>query len=685
MTNPLLADRDCNELPDFAAIRAAHFLPAIEQLIAQADADIEALLAALGNAEPGWDNLCAPIEAALDLLEQAWSVIAHLNGVCNTPEVREAHALCQPLLTAFYTRIGQHEGLYKVTLRLRESTAFEALDSAQRKVVENSLRDFRLAGIALDEQGRQRYAQIKKRQAELATAFSNHVLDATRATSKLVEKRSELRGLPESALAAAGELAAAKGQKGYLFTLDVPSYLPLMQYCENRALRREMYIAYATRASAQGPTAGEFDNSKLMEEILALRAELAQLLGFANYAELSLATKMARNTKEVLRFLQGLADKTVEPARAEFAELEQFAQEALGLDALAAWDVPFVSEKLRIERYDIAQEQLRPWFSVDAVMPGMFDIVQRLYGLQVKPATPPGTWHEDARYFQLCDASGKALASFYVDLYAREGKRGGAWMSDCKSRRRVSGKQIQRPVAFLVCNFTPPSAGQPALLTHNEVTTLFHEFGHGLHHMLTAIDYSAVAGINGVPWDAVELPSQFMENWCWQREALALFARHYQSGEALPDALLQKMLAAKNFQSAMQMVRQVEFALFDFRIHLEYGSEQWRGIAGTLAEVRDAVAAYPVPDFNRFQHSFSHIFAGGYAAGYYSYKWAEVLSADAFSLFEERGIFDVDTGRRFYREILAKGGSREPAELFEAFRGRPASPDALLRHSGIAA
>ncbi|MBT8140489.1 MAG: M3 family metallopeptidase [Gammaproteobacteria bacterium] len=685
MTNPLLADVDCNELPDFTAIDAAHFKPAIESLIASAQADIDKLLQALQSQAPGWDNLCAPMESALDRLEQAWSVISHLNGVCNTPAVREAHAECQPLLTAFYTSLGQHEGIYKATLTLRDSESYLALDTAQQKVVDNNLRDFKLAGIALDQSGRERYAAIKKRLAEITTTFSNNVLDATRATSKLVAHADELPGLPDSALQAAADLAAAKQQQGYLFTLDIPSYLPLMQYCENRALREEMYRAYVTRASELGPDAGKFDNTALIGEILSLRTELAALLEFANYAELSLATKMASTSEEVLGFLNALADKSVARAREEYAELEQFAQQELGLDTLQAWDVPFASEKLRVARYAISQEELRAWFPIDRVLPGMFDIVQRLYGLQIREAKSPGSWHSDARFFELFDATGEQRASFYIDLYAREGKRGGAWMADCKSRRRLPGDVLQRPVAFLVCNFTPPAAGQPALLTHNEVTTLFHEFGHGLHHMLTTIDYAPVAGINGVPWDAVELPSQFMENWCWEREALAVFARHHQSGEILPDAMLKKMLDAKNFQSAMQMARQLEFALFDFRIHMECSSENWRGIDAVLAEVRQQVAAYAVPEFNRFAHSFSHIFAGGYAAGYYSYKWAEVLSADAFSLFEERGIFDLETGRRFYESVLSQGGSREPAELFAEFRGRAASTDALLRHSGIAA
>ncbi|MBT8149045.1 MAG: oligopeptidase A [Gammaproteobacteria bacterium] len=682
MTNALLALASPNDLPRFDAVCADEFLPAVTKVIEQCDACIEHTLAAQQGV-PDWQSLMAPIETSLDRLEQVWSVISHLNGVCNTPEVREAHAACLPPLTEFNTRMGQHRGLFMATRQLRDSDTFAGLSAAQQKIIANSLRDFRLAGVDLEAAAQQRFAEIKQRLAELTTQFSNHVLDATRAFSRAVDDQAELAGLPDSALQAAREMAREKTVDGYLFTLDIPSYLPLMQYCDNRALREEMYTVYVTRASEIGPNAGEFDNSDVMQEILALRRELAQLLGYDNYAELSLATKMASSADQVLDFLHDLADKAVVVARAEYAELQAFARNELGLDQLQAWDVPYAAEKLRVARYAVSQEELKPYFAADRVIAGMFDVVQRLYGLCIRAAEPPGSWHPQVRFYEVYDAQQQLQARFYLDLFARPGKRGGAWMADCKSRRRLSDSELQLPVAFLVCNFTPPSSDKPALLTHNEVTTLFHEFGHGLHHMLTQIDYAAVAGINGVPWDAVELPSQFMENWCWQEQALELFARHYESDEQLPVALLNKMLAAKNFHSAMQMVRQIEFALFDFLIHRDYGSSDWRGIDETLENVRSEVAAYPAPAFNRFAHSFSHIFAGGYAAGYYSYKWAEVLSADAFSLFEERGIFDRETGARFYREVLAQGGSQEPAQLFENFRGRPASSDALLRHSGI--
>lgn len=688
MTNPLLTARPLNALPLFDTVKPEHFLPAVEEIIRQSEASIEATVTAVNDSASGvsvgWDTLMAPIEQALDRLEQVWAVISHLNGVSNTDEIRQAHSDCLPLLTQFNTYMGQHKGLFKATRNLRNSVIFPQLDTAQQKVINNSLRDFKLAGVDLNSVEQRRYAEIKNRLAKLTTTFSNNVLDATRAYTKQVDDAHQLQGLPESAMQAAQERARANDLQGYLFTLDIPDYLPLMQYCDNRQLREEMYAAYVTRASDLGPNAGEYDNSQPMEEILALRHELATLLGYNNYAELSITTKMAGSTEQVLDFLNNLANKSVTFARREYTELEAFARTELGLTQLQAWDVPYASEKLRVARYNVSQEELKPYFPIDSVISGMFEVVKRLYGLEIRTQVPSGSWHSDVRFYEVFDSNEQLQAKFYLDLYARAGKRGGAWMADCKSRRLSLGGELQLPVAFLVCNFTPPATDKPALLTHNEVTTLFHEFGHGLHHMLTKIDYAAVSGINGVAWDAVELPSQFMENWCWQEPALALITRHFSTGETLPKALLDKMLAAKNFQSAMQMVRQIEFSLFDFLIHQNFGHPDWQGITNTLSEVRKRVAAYAIPDINRFQHGFAHIFAGGYAAGYYSYKWAEVLSADAFSLFEERGIFDCETGHKFYTDILSLGGSCEPAELFEHFRGRPATNDALLRHSGIA-
>lgn len=679
MTNPLLAEFD---LPPFQAIEAQHFLPAVEQILKEAESSIESLI--LLNEEPGWGNFLYQLETIGDRIERIWAPISNLNAVRNTPEIRQAYSDCLPLLTDYSTKIGQHEGLFRAIKHLRDSDGFHQLEPAQKKMVDNMLRDFKLSGIDLSDDKKQRYSEIKSELAELTTAFSNNVLDATQAWKKVVSDLDDLAGMPEDAIAAAAALAKQQNESGYMFTLDIPSYLPVMQYCENRTLREEMYHAYVTRASELGPNAGEFDNQDNIERILLLRQELAAILGFDNYAELSLATKMAGSAEDVIAFLTGLANKTVEKAREEYRHLCSFAAKKLGIEELKPCDVSFATERLRKDAFDISQEELKPYFAVENVIQGMFEIVRRLYDIRIDAATAPSTWHKDVRFFELRDADGNLQAQFFLDLFAREEKRGGAWMADCQNRRMLGlESSVQTPVAFLTCNFTPPSGDKPALLTHNEVTTLFHEFGHGLHHMLTEVNVAAVAGISGVAWDAVELPSQFMENWCWEEEALSLFARHYESDAPLPRDLLDKMLKARNFQSAMQMVRQLEFSIFDFLIHRDSGQQDFAGVRETLQAVRANVAAYDAPEFNRFENSFSHIFAGGYAAGYYSYKWAEVLSADAFSLFEEKGIFDRSTGQRFKQCILAKGGSEEPAELFADFRGRAASNDALLRHNGI--
>jgi len=517
--------------------------------------------------------------------------------------------------------------------------------------------------------------------SELTTKFSENVLDATQGWEKHITDAAELAGMPEMSLAAAKQAAEAKGLEGYLITLEFPSYFPVITHCDNRELRREVYEAYATRASDQGPTAGQWDNTGVMTEILALRKEKAALLGFDSYAHYSLATKMAETPEQVLQFLYDLADKSVAVARQEFSELSEYAQQTFGAESVEAWDVSYYSEKLKQARYAISQEMLRPYFPFPKVLSGMFDIAARLFDISIEEVTEFERWHEDARLFAV-SRDGSVIARFYLDPYARSNKRGGAWMDVCRTRRRLDDGSLQLPTAYLVCNFNGPVGDDPALLTHNEVTTLFHEFGHGLHHMLTRMEYADVSGINGVAWDAVELPSQFMENWCWEPEALAIISGHYQTGETLPQALLDKMLAAKNFQSALFMVRQLEFSIFDFKLHHEYEIGK-TDIQALLDGVRSQVAAITPPSFNRFQHSFSHIFAGGYAAGYYSYKWAEVLSADAFSLFEEQGIFDKATGHQFKETILEQGGSKEPMALFVEFRGREPQVDALLRHSGI--
>jgi len=676
MSNPLLQSV---ELPSFSAIKPEHVQPAIEQMLAENRQQIKQLLADVE--EPGWNSLIEPIEALDDRLNQAWSPVSHMNSVVNSDALREAYNACLPLLSEYGTEMGQSPELYQAYQVIADSANFAELNQAQQKSIENALRDFRLAGVALTTDKKQRYGDIKKRLSELTSKFAENVLDATQGWTKLISHAEELAGVPESSLAAMAQAAEAKEQKGYLLTLEFPSYFPIVTYCENAALREVVYEAFVTRASEQGPNAGEWDNSPLIGEILALRHELAVLLGFENYAGYSLATKMADKPEQVMLFLQDLADKARPQAQQEFAELQAYARDNFGVSELNPWDVGYYGEKLRQHRYAISQEELRPWFPVDQVIGGMFDVVQRLYGIEIHTVEQVDSWHDDVRFYEISQ-DGKAIGRFYLDLYARADKRGGAWMDECRVRR-LAENGIQLPVAYLTCNFNGPVGDKPALLTHDEVTTLFHEFGHGLHHMLTQIDVGAVSGINGVPWDAVELPSQFMENWCWQPEGIALISSHFETGEPLPQEMLDKLLAARNFQAAMQMVRQLEFSLFDFRIHLEYQPDTEGFVQSVLDEVREQVAVVPVVTYNRFQHGFSHIFAGGYAAGYYSYKWAEVLSADAFSKFEEKGIFDPETGRAFLENILQKGGSREPMELFVAFRGREPSVEPLLRHSGL--
>lgn len=680
MNNPLLT---MDSLPPFSQIQPEQVQPAVMQAIADCKQKIDDVLA---RREPHtWDSLIAPLEEVNDRLGRIWSPVSHLNAVQNSEALREAHDACLPLLSEFQTYVGQHEGLYQAYRELAESDDFPLLSGAQRKEIQNTLRDFRLSGIGLSAEAQQRYGEIQSRLSDLASRFSNNVLDATMGWSKLVTDEAELAGLPVSALAAARQLAEHKGQQGWLFTLDIPSYLPVMMYADSRTLRAELYEAFTTRASDQGPNAGKWDNSAIMTELLTLRRELAQLLGFGNYAELSLATKMADKTEQVVGFLTDLAAKSLPQGKAELEEIRTFATEHFGQSELAAWDIPYYAEKLKQHKFSISDEQLRPYFPAGKVVKGLFEVVRRVFGVKVRERLGIDTWHPDVRFYDIFDGEDELRGSFYLDLYAREHKRGGAWMDVCLGRRYRQDGSLQKPVAYLTCNFNGPVDGKPALFTHDEVVTLFHEFGHGIHHMLTQIDVAGVAGINGVAWDAVELPSQFLENWCWESEALAFISGHYETGEPLPADLLEKMLTARNFQAAMQMLRQLEFALFDFRLHQEFDPAKPDQVPALLDEVRSQVAVMTPPAFNRFQHSFSHIFAGGYAAGYYSYKWAEVLSADAFSRFEEEGIFNTATGQAFLKNILEKGGSKEPMELFRAFRGREPQVDALLRHSGIAA
>lgn len=671
------------QLPTFSAIKPEHIKAAIEQRIADCKATFEQAVAAGERDGFRWDNFVAPLDDVSDLLDRSWSPVSHMNAVVSSPELRAAHDDCLPMLAEFGTYAGQHEGLYKGFKAVKESPEFAQLNEAQQRVITDALRDFELSGVALPDAQKKRYAEIQSRLAELGSTFSNNLLDATDAWSYLVTDEQQLSGLPASAIEGAAELAAEHDQQGWRFTLDIPSYLPVMTYADNRDLRQQMYQAFVTRASDVGPHAGRFDNSKIMQETLALRHELAELLGFGNFAELSLATKMAESPQQVTDFLQDLADKSLPQARADYQQVLDFARNEFGVHELEAWDVAYYSEKLKQQQYAISDEELRPYFPEHKVVSGLFEVVQRLFGISITERKGVDVWHPQARYFEIRDQQDELRAGFFLDLYARSGKRGGAWMAECAVRRRLSGNQVQLPVAYLTCNLNKPVGGKPALFTHDEVVTLFHEFGHGLHHMLTQIDVAGVSGINGVAWDAVELPSQFLENWCWEPEALAIISGHYESGEPLPQDLLDKMLAARNFQSAMHMVRQLEFSLFDMRIHAEFDADKGDKIAAILQQVREQVAVRMPPDYNRFPQSFGHIFAGGYAAGYYSYKWAEVLSADAFSKFEEEGIFNTATGTAFLQAILERGGSRDAMDLFREFRGREPQADALLRHSGI--
>ncbi|WP_419239512.1 oligopeptidase A [Photobacterium leiognathi] len=678
MSNPLLTMTD---LPPFAHIKPEHIKPAVEKAIADCRENVESVL--MEMAEPTWETICAPLAETDDRLSRIWSPVGHLNGVKNNPELREAYESCLPLLSDYSTWLGQHKGLYEAYKALKASDKFAELSKAQQKSIKDALKEFELSGIGLPAQEQARYGEISKRLSELSSKFSNNVLDATMAWSKVITDVEQLSGLPESVLLAAKANAEAKGEEGYLFTLDMPSYLPVMTYCDNRELRAEMYEAFGTRASDRGPNAGEFDNTEVIAEKLKLSHELARMLGFNSYSEKSLATKMAESTEQVLGFLNDLADRAKPQGEREVAELRDYARNEFGVETLEPWDFAYYSEKLKQHRYSISDEELRPYFPEKKVVAGLFEVLKRVFGLGIKPRDGVEVWHESVKFYDIFDNKGTLRGSFYLDLYAREHKRGGAWMDECVVRRTRIDGSLQTPVAYLTCNFNRPVGDKPALFTHNEVVTLFHETGHGIHHMLTQVDVAAVSGINGVPWDAVELPSQFLENWCWEEEALAFISGHYETGEPLPKAMLDKMLAAKNFQSAMFILRQLEFGLFDFTLYTEYDPEVGAQVLDTLFKVKSRVSVVPSPEWGRFPHSFSHIFAGGYSAGYYSYLWAELLSSDAFSRFEEEGIFNPLTGQDFLTCILEQGGSEEPMALFKRFRGREPELDAMLRHSGI--
>ncbi|MPZ46201.1 MAG: oligopeptidase A [Betaproteobacteria bacterium] len=672
--NPLL---DYSGLPRFSDFGPQLVAPAIDTLLAECRAAVACLTQA--QTPVTWDDFVQPLIDANERLGRTWGQVAHLNAVVNTPELREAYNAALPKVTQYWTELGQNEALFERYRMLSQSQELAALNPARRKVIENELRDFRLGGAELPPERKQRFKAVREELAELTSRFSDNILDATDAFSHIETDRDRVAGIPDDVLAAAHKAAQDAGQDGWKFTLHMPSYLPVMQYATDRGLRELMYRAYATRASEFGNA--EWNNTPIIARILKLRRELAELLGFENYAQYSLEPKMAKSPAEVLEFLHDLGRRAKPFAERDLEELKAFARAELGLDSLQAWDVPYASERLRIARYAFSDQEVKQYFPEDQVLNGLFGLVERLYGLAVREDRAP-LWHPDVRFFSLIDRAGERVGQFYLDLYARSGKRGGAWMDDAITRRRI-GAAIQAPVAYLTCNFSAPVAGKPALLTHDDVSTLFHEFGHGLHHLLTRVEDLPVAGISGVEWDAVELPSQFMENFCWEWEVLAPMTRQVETGERLPRALFDRMLAARNFQIGMQTVRQLEFSLFDMLLHSAHDPDGAETTEDVLARVRAEIAVLVPPPYNRFANSFSHIFGGGYAAGYYSYKWAEVLSADVYSLFEETGVLNAETGKRFRDEILGVGGSRPALESFVAFRGREPRIDALLRHTGM--
>jgi oligopeptidase A len=676
--NPLL---DFSGLPRFAAILPAHVTPAVDALLAEARAVVERVAA--DPSTPTWDTLVEPMADAMDRFDRAWSAARHLNAVVNTPELRNAYNENLPKVIAFFSDLSQDLRLYERYLALRAGDAFAALDAPQRKLVENELRDFKLGGAELDDAGKARLKEIHAELGEVTTRFEENLLDATNAWGHYGEDDSALAGVPPEVVAAAKAAAQAEGKRGWKLTLRMPCYLPVMQYADDRALRQRMHEAYSTRASDLGSNVA-WDNGPLIGRILALRHEAAELLGYRNYAEVSLVPKMAQAPDEVIAFLRDLARRAKPFAQRDFAEVAAFAKSDLGLATVEPWDLAYASEKLKASRYAFNEQELRQYFPEDRVLAGLFRVVETIYGLTIRESQAE-VWHPDVRFFTIRDKTGALVGEFYFDLYARPGKQGGAWMDDAINRRNVHGK-VQHPVAFLTCNLSAPVAGKPATFTHQEVITIFHEFGHGLHQLLTKIDVPGISGLQGVEWDAVELPSQFMENFVWEWDVLSHMTRHAETGEPLPRALFDRMIAARNFQSGLATVRQLEMGLFDMRVHAEYeaaGGAAKRTPQEILAEVRREVAVVPRAPYDRFLESFTHVFAGGYAAGYYSYQWAEVLSADAFSLFEEQGVLSADVGARFRDEVLARGGSRPAIESFVAFRGRPPQLDALLRHNGM--
>ena len=668
-------------LPDFSSIDPAGLAARLDTQLTHNHQVIEQLLT--NKTGLNYSQLVPTLEQLGDEVDRLWGPLSHLHGVANNDDVRAAFDECLPKLTAYATQMGQNKALYLAFVGLLESNEFTQLSQPQQQFVRLQIQDFKLVGVALNPQEQSEYGQLKQKMAELSTQFSNQLMDATQAWSKHIIDSEDLLGMPLSALQQAQESAKAKSLDGYLLKLDFSCYHGVMTFAEHRSLRQEMYQAFNTRASDQGPYGGQFDNTQVMEDLIALRHKMACLVGFDHYADYSVATKMAESGRAVETFLLDLANGCKPQAQADMQQLAQFVATQGGPNPLAAWDIAYYSEKLRQDRYDLSQEELKPYFALTNVQAGLFEVVNRIYGIQVTPCQGVSTWHEDVGFYQVAHG-GKEIGYFYFDLYARDQKRGGAWMDECRNRQFKANGQLQLPVAYLVCNFAPPVGDKPALLTHGEVTTLFHEFGHGLHHMMTNIDVAGVAGINGVAWDAVELPSQLLENWCWEEESLRLFAKHYQTEAALPEVMLQKMLAAKNFQAGMFVMRQLEFALFDLKLHMNFDPDAPQTVQSVLDAVREEVAVIKAPEWNRFQHGFAHIFSGGYASGYYSYLWAEVLAADVFSRFKDEGVFNQNTGAALWKDITGQGGSRDAMALFTQFMGREPSVNALMRNKGLA-
>lgn len=671
-----------HSLPNFSKIVPANIIQQLQEILKYNREQIRLLLS-----QPPpftWENLLHPFEDLEDNLHHFWSPISHLHAVDSQPPLREAYNAALPLLTQYHTELGQNPALHEAVKQISNSADYHNLDPAQKKVIKNLLRDFELAGVALAPEKKQRFAELTQDLSKLGSQFEENVLDATEGWSKHITDPFELEGIPEIAIHAAKAAAHSRQLEGWLFTLEAPAYIAVMLHADSPALRKEMYTAYVTRASDQGPMANRWDNSANMRNMLTKRLQKAQLLGFKNFAEFSLVPKMVNSPQQVLDFLEHLLTASQSKAHEEFKELTDFANHHLQKErAFQPWDVGYYSEKLRQERYAISQDELRAYFPLEKVLSGLFTIINRLFGMNFQRVESADVWHPDVRCYAMSDSQNQLRSYFYIDLYARQNKRGGAWMDEYAVRRRLSNGRIQTPVAFLTCNFQAPVDKAPSLLTHDEVQTLFHEFGHCLQHMLTQVDYAPVSGINGIPWDAVELASQILENWAWEKESIPCIAEHYLTQQPLPDKLFERIWKARNFQQGMQMLRQLEFALFDFKLHMEFDPSQNGQIQRLLNEVRQQTALMPVPEFNRFQNSFTHIFGGGYAAGYYSYKWAEVMASDAFELFLEKGIFDSETSQRFLHTFLESGGAVDPLDLFIQFRGRPPQVEALLRHSGI--